>query len=119
MSEATDEGEPSLKETLAVSTGDMMTACRLVLMSAALGLILSKPAPAAAISPAIPTGPGTVEFVDGVKTNCEVLFRHPHSDGLIVRSSRRSTAQSFDLTTVRRITAGSKNITLHARRGLA
>jgi hypothetical protein len=43
---------------------------------------------------------GTVEFVDGAKTECEILFKHPNCDRLVVRSLANSTLQSFDLNQV-------------------
>jgi hypothetical protein len=45
-----------------------------------------------------PGGWGTVEFVDGLSTECEVLF--PLGDRLIVRSQGNRICQSFDLDSI-------------------
>jgi len=44
------------------------------------------------------SGFGTVEFVDGLSTECEILF--PLGDRLIVRSKGNRISQSFDLKSV-------------------
>jgi len=46
-------------------------------------------------------GPGKVEFIDGLSTECEILF--PLGDRLIVRSHGNRIAQSFDLRSVHAI----------------
>ena len=61
-------------------------------------------------------GMGTVEFVDGLKTECQVLF--PLGDRLIVRSKGNRIAQSFDLRTVHSVTIGGKTTEYHPSRAL-
>ncbi len=67
---------------------------------------------------AIPAGKGTVELVDGVKTDCEVLFRHPNASRLVVRSSANSTAQTLDIGQVHAVTVDGRTVTLSPRRPL-
>jgi len=61
-------------------------------------------------------GIGTVEFVDGLKTDCEILF--PHAGRLIVRSKGNRTVQSFDLKTVGAVTVAGKRTEYSAKREL-
>ena len=62
-------------------------------------------------------GSGTVEFVDGVSTECEILF--PLGDRLIVRSRGNRIAQSFDLKSVRAVEIGGKRTEYNPRRALS
>ena len=62
-------------------------------------------------------GPGTVEFVDGLKTDCDILF--PLGERLIVRSKGNRIAQSFDLRTVHSVTIGGKTTEFNASRALS
>jgi hypothetical protein len=61
-------------------------------------------------------GAGTVEFVDGLKTDCKILF--PHAGRLIVRGKGNRTLQSFDLKSVHAVTIGQKRTEFSAKRGL-
>jgi len=63
-----------------------------------------------------PGGAGTVEFVDGLKTDCKILF--PHAGRLIVRGRGNRTLQSFDLKSVHAVTIGGKRTEFSARRPL-
>lgn len=69
-------------------------------------LMMSVPNSSAADT--VPSGTGTVTFVDGVKTEAEILFVHPNVPRLVVRSPRYSTVQSFDLGVVQSVTVGGK-----------
>jgi len=66
----------------------------------------------------VPRGVGTVEVVDGTKTECEVLFQHPHCERLVLRSRSGGTLQSLATGLVHRITVGGKSVTLRSRRAL-
>jgi hypothetical protein len=61
-------------------------------------------------------GVGTVEFVDGLKTDCKILF--PHAGRLIVRGKENRTLQSFDLKSIHTITIGGKRTEFNAKRAL-
>jgi len=61
-------------------------------------------------------GVGTVEFVDGLKTGCRILF--PHAGRLIVRAAGNRTLQSFDLKSVHAVTIGSRRTEFSPRRPL-
>jgi hypothetical protein len=61
-------------------------------------------------------GMGAVEFVDGLKTDCQILF--PHAGRLMVRSKGNRIAQSFDLKSVCAVTIDGKRTEFHARRKL-
>jgi len=63
-----------------------------------------------------PGGAGTVEFVDGLKTDCRILF--PHAGRLMVRGKGNRTLQSFDLKSVHAVTIGGKRTEFSAKRGL-
>jgi hypothetical protein len=61
-------------------------------------------------------GVGTVEFVDGMKTDCKILF--PHAGRLIVRGKGNRTLQSFDIKSVYAVTIGDKRTEFSAKREL-
>ncbi|MDP6545208.1 MAG: discoidin domain-containing protein [Phycisphaerae bacterium] len=61
-------------------------------------------------------GAGTVEFVDGVKTDCKILF--PHAGRLVVRGKGNRTLQSFDIKSIREIMIGGKRTEFNAKRPL-
>jgi len=61
-------------------------------------------------------GLGTVEFVDGLQTDCRILF--PHAGRLMVRSKGNRTVQSFDLNTVHAVTIDGRRTQFSARRPL-
>ncbi len=61
-------------------------------------------------------GRGTVEFVDGLSTECEILF--PLGDRLIVRSKDNRIAQSFDLSSVHAVEIDGKRTENHPKRSL-
>jgi len=61
-------------------------------------------------------GMGTVEFVDGLKTECEVLF--PLGERLIVRSKGNRAVQSFDLKSVHAVVIGGRRMESNAKRDL-
>jgi len=61
-------------------------------------------------------GAGTVEFVDGLKTDCKILF--PHAGRLIVRGKGNRTLQSFDIKSVLAVTIGDKRTEFSAKRPL-
>ncbi|MCP4375181.1 MAG: hypothetical protein GY794_03230 [bacterium] len=61
-------------------------------------------------------GMGTVEFVDGLKTDCKILF--PHAGRLMVRSKGNRTLQSFDLKSVHAVTIKGKRTKFNAKRSL-
>ncbi len=61
-------------------------------------------------------GVGTVEFVDGLKTNCKILF--PHAGRLIVRAKGNRTLQSFDLKSVHAVTIADKRTEFSVARPL-
>ena len=63
-----------------------------------------------------PGGAGTVEFVDGLKTDCNILF--PHAGRLMVRGGGNRTLQSFDLKSVHAVTINGKRTKFNARRPL-
>ena len=63
-----------------------------------------------------PGGVGTVEFVDGLKTDCKILF--PHAGRLIVRGKGNRTLQSFDLKSVHAIAVNGKRTEFSAKRPL-
>jgi hypothetical protein len=75
-------------------------------------------AQASAGAPDVPTGRGTVQFVDGKTTRCEVLFKHPNCNRLVVRSPGGGTVQTLDLTQVHRIAAGEDAATVNPKRAL-
>jgi len=62
-------------------------------------------------------GFGTVEFVDGLTTECEILF--PLGDRLIVRSKDNRISQSFDLKTVCAVEIDRKRTEYNAKRALS
>lgn len=61
-------------------------------------------------------GYGTVEFVDGLNTECEILF--PLKDRLIVRSLCNRIVQSFDVGSIHTIEIGDRRIVYNPRRPL-
>jgi len=61
-------------------------------------------------------GLGKVEFVDGLNTECEILF--PLGDRLIVRSKGNRTAQSFDLKSVHAVDIDGKRTEYNPARPL-
>jgi len=61
-------------------------------------------------------GMGTVAFVDGLETDCKILF--PHAGRLIVRSKGNRTLQSFDLKSVHAVTINGKRTEFNAKRPL-
>ena len=61
-------------------------------------------------------GMGTVEFVDGLTTDCRILF--PHAGRLMVRSKGNRTAQSFDLKSVHAVAIDGKRTEFNAKRPL-
>ncbi|MBT3199490.1 MAG: hypothetical protein HN350_06195 [Phycisphaerales bacterium] len=61
-------------------------------------------------------GVGTVELVDGLKTECKILF--PHAGRLIVRGRGNRTLQSFDLKSVHAVTINGKRTEFSAKRPL-
>jgi len=63
-------------------------------------------------------GRGTIEFVDGTTTECEVLFEHPNCERLVVRSLGNRTLQSFALAAVRKVTVGDRSKEYSAARKL-
>ena len=63
-----------------------------------------------------PGGIGTVEFVDGLKTECEILF--PHAGRLMVRGGGYRTLQSFDLESVHAVTINGVRTEFSAKRPL-
>jgi len=62
-------------------------------------------------------GFGTVEFVDGLTTECQILF--PLGERLIVRSKGNRIAQSFDLKCVRAVEIGGKRTEYNPKRALS
>jgi hypothetical protein len=75
-----------------------------------------RPAPSGRKRPPTPeaarTGGGvrakeTVELVDGLKVGCEVLFKHPNCERLVVRSPTNSMVQSLDLKLVHAVTTAA------------
>ena len=95
-----------------------MASYRVILLLSALGVVMASPDRAGAESPGIPGGVGTIEFVDGLKTDCEVLFKHPNCDRLIVRSRGGGTVQSLALAIVHKVAAGGKIATVQSHRAL-
>lgn len=63
-----------------------------------------------------PGGVGTVEFVDGLTTDCKILF--PHAGRLMVRGKGNRTLQSFDLKSVHAVTIDGKRTEFSAKRPL-
>jgi hypothetical protein len=63
-----------------------------------------------------PGGAGTVEFVDGLKTDCKILF--PHAGRLMVRGKGNRTLQSFDLKSVHAVSIDGKRTEFNAKREL-
>ncbi len=63
------------------------------------------------------SGFGVVEFVDGVSTECEILF--PLDERLIVRSKGNRIIQSFDLEGVHAIVIGDKRTEYNTKRVLS
>jgi len=61
-------------------------------------------------------GMGSVEFVDGLKTDCKILF--PHAGRLMVRGEGNRTLQSFDLKSVHVVTVNGKRTEFNAKRPL-
>ena len=66
----------------------------------------------------IPTGRGVVEFVDGLKSDCHVLFKHPNCGRLVARSASGGTVQSFSMAAIHKISAGENTLTVNPRRDL-
>jgi len=66
--------------------------------------------------PAYHGGMGTVEFVDGLKTDCKILY--PHAGRLIVRGVGYRTLQSFDLKSVHAVTIDGKRTQYNPKRPL-
>jgi len=62
-------------------------------------------------------GFGTVEFVDGLSSRCEILF--PLGDRLIVRSRGNRIVQSFDLKSVRAVEIDGKRTEYNPKRTLS
>jgi len=62
------------------------------------------------------SGFGSVEFVDGLRTECEILF--PLGDRLIVRSEGNRTVQSFDLRSVCAVEMDGRRIEYNPQRTL-
>jgi hypothetical protein len=62
-------------------------------------------------------GVGSVEFVDGLKTDCRILF--PHAGRLIVRGKGYRTLQSFDLNSIHAVTIDGKRTEFNAKRALS
>jgi hypothetical protein len=62
-------------------------------------------------------GFGTVEFVDGLRTDCEILF--PLGERLIVRSKGNRIVQSFDLKSVCAIDIDGKRTECNPKRALS
>jgi len=67
-------------------------------------------------SVALQGGPGTVEFVDGLKTDCTILFSH--AGRLIVRGKGNRTLQSFELAGLHSITIDGSRTEFNPRRAL-
>ena len=84
-------------------------------MRRAIAVVVSIISPLAASAFA---GEGTVHFVDGTSTRCDVLFEHPNAPRLVVRSLSGSTAQSFDLSVVARVESEGLTRTYHPARAL-
>lgn len=61
---------------------------------------------------------GTITFVDGTKTECEVLYKHPACDRLVVRSLKNSTLQTFPYAVIHSIEAAGKTKTYNDKRAL-
>ncbi len=61
-------------------------------------------------------GDGTIEFVDGLKTKCRILF--PNAGRLIVRGIGNRTLQSFDLASVHTVTVNGNRTEFNAKRPL-
>jgi len=61
-------------------------------------------------------GSGTVEFVDDLSTECEILF--PLGDRLIVRSAGSRIVQSFDLRSVHAVEIGGRRTVYSPKRPL-
>ncbi len=61
-------------------------------------------------------GAGTVEFVDGLKTECNVLFLH--AGRLVVRSKGNRIAQTFDLASIHTVTVADKRTAFNPKRPL-
>jgi len=61
-------------------------------------------------------GQGTVEFVDGLKTDCNILF--PHAGRLIVRGKGNRTLQSFDLASLHAVTIDGSRTEFNPKRPL-
>ncbi|NQT86448.1 hypothetical protein HQ560_06760, partial [bacterium] len=62
-------------------------------------------------------GFGTVEFVDDLSSQCEILF--PLDDRLIVRSKGNRIAQSFDLKSVHAVEIDGRRTEYHPKRTLS
>lgn len=62
-------------------------------------------------------GFGTVEFVDGLSTECEILY--PLGERLIVRSRGNRIVQSFDLKSVRAVEIAGKRTEYNPKRALS
>ncbi|MEX0654647.1 MAG: chitobiase/beta-hexosaminidase C-terminal domain-containing protein [Phycisphaeraceae bacterium] len=67
---------------------------------------------------AVPQGTGAIVLVDGTQTECEILFRHPNADLLILRSARGGTVQSLPVSLVHAVTVGDETTTFSPRRQL-
>lgn len=61
---------------------------------------------------------GIITFVDGTKTDAEILFKHPNAPVLIVRSPRNSTVQSFPINEVQSVSSGGRTTAFSAARAL-
>jgi hypothetical protein len=61
-------------------------------------------------------GFGTVEFVDGLSSQCEILF--PLGDRLIVRSQSNRIAQSFDLKSIHAVEINGVRTEYYPKRAL-
>jgi len=61
-------------------------------------------------------GFGTVEFVDGLSTECEILF--PLGERLIVRSKGNRIVQSFDLKSIHAVEIDGKRTEYNPKRSL-
>jgi hypothetical protein len=61
-------------------------------------------------------GQGTVEFVDGLETDCKILFSH--AGRLIVRGKGNRTLQSFDLASLHAVTIDGARTQFNPQRPL-
>jgi hypothetical protein len=72
----------------------------------------------AAMPPKARGGKGTVEFVDGLTTECEIVMEHPNCDRLVVRSLGGGCVQTFDLRQVHAVTIAGKREVHNPKRAL-